>query len=32
VLEDLTRDLSALAAKHASAAAPKRRTAKKLAE
>ena len=32
VFEDLTRDLSALAAKHASAAAPKRRTAKKLAE
>lgn len=32
VLEDLTRDLSALATKHASAAAPKRRTTKKLAE
>jgi ADP-heptose:LPS heptosyltransferase len=32
VLEELTRDLSALATKHASAAAPKRRTTKKLAE
>ena len=32
VFEALTHDLSALAAKHASAAAPRRRTAKKLAE